>query len=57
MVGDSLHDLEAAQHAGMIPVAVLTGVAQASELADHAAVVLDSVADLPAWLFDGNIGG
>ncbi|WP_417277940.1 HAD family hydrolase [Celeribacter sp.] len=57
MVGDSLHDLEAAQRAGMIPVAVLTGVAQASELADHAAVVLDSVADLPAWLSDGNIGG
>lgn len=57
MVGDSLHDLEAARCAGMTPVAVLTGVAPADELADHAVVVLDSVADLPAWLSDGNIGG
>ncbi|WP_321364059.1 HAD family hydrolase [uncultured Celeribacter sp.] len=57
MVGDSLHDLEAGWRAGMLPVAVLTGVAQASELADHAAVVLNSVAELPAWLSDGNIGG
>ncbi len=50
MVGDSLHDLEAGLRAGMIPVAVLTGVAGAEDLAPHAAVVLDSVADLPQWL-------
>lgn len=50
MVGDSLHDLHAAQAAGMIPVAVLTGIATADVLAPHAAVVLPSVADLPAWI-------
>lgn len=50
MVGDSLHDLEAAARAGMIPVAVLTGVAGPEVLAPHAEVVLGSVADLPGWL-------
>lgn len=50
MVGDSLHDLEAARRAGMIPVAVLTGVATAAELSDYAEVVLGSVADLPSWM-------
>lgn len=50
MVGDSLHDLHAAKAAGMIPVAVLTGIAKADVLAPHAAVVLQSVADLPAWI-------
>lgn len=50
MVGDSRHDLEAGQRAGMRTVAVLTGVAESEELAPHATVVLDSVADLPAWL-------
>ncbi|WP_460274942.1 HAD family hydrolase [Celeribacter sp. ULVN23_4] len=50
MVGDSLHDLEAASRAGMIPVAVLTGVAGEEELSPHAEVVLDSVADLPMWM-------
>ncbi|PTQ71273.1 phosphoglycolate phosphatase [Celeribacter persicus] len=50
MVGDSLHDLEAARRAGMIPVAVLTGVAGAEELSPHAEVVLETVAGLPGWL-------
>jgi len=50
MVGDSLHDLVAGRAAGMMTVAVLTGVAQAHELAPHADVVLDSVADLFDWL-------
>lgn len=50
MVGDSLHDLHAAKAAGMIPVAVLTGIATSDVLAPHAAVVLGSVAELPAWI-------
>lgn len=50
MVGDSLHDLHAAHAAGMIPVAVLTGVAAAEDLAPAAEVVLDSIAEIPRWL-------
>lgn len=50
MVGDSLHDLHAGAAAGMIPVAVLTGPALRDTLAPHAAVVLDSIADLPGWI-------
>lgn len=50
MVGDSTHDLRAGRAAGMACVAVLTGVANAKDLAPYADVVLDSIADLPAWL-------
>lgn len=50
MVGDSLHDLTAARAAGMVAVAVLTGIADRAVLAPHADVVLASIADLPAWL-------
>jgi len=50
MVGDSLHDLHAARAAGMVAVGVLTGLAGRDELAPAADVVLDSIADLPAWL-------
>ena len=50
MIGDSLHDLHAARAAGMVAVAVLTGVADEAELAPAADVVLASVADLPGWL-------
>lgn len=50
MVGDSLHDLHAAAAAGMVPVAVLTGPAEAAELAPHAAAVLSDIGHLPAWL-------
>lgn len=50
MVGDSTHDLHAGRAAGMATVAVLTGVAQAHDLAPHADVVLPSIADLPRWL-------
>ncbi|MFN3642689.1 MAG: HAD family hydrolase [Gemmobacter sp.] len=50
MVGDSLHDLHAGQAAGMIPVAVLTGVAGHAELAPHAAVVLPDIGGLEAWI-------
>lgn len=50
MVGDSLHDLHAAKHAGMHRVAVLTGIAQAPELQSAADVVLADIGGLPAWL-------
>lgn len=50
MVGDSLHDLHAGRAAGMIPVAVLTGVARHDDLAPHAEVVLPDIGALEAWI-------
>lgn len=50
MVGDSRHDLMAGRAAGMYAVAVLTGVAEAGELAPHADVVLPDISHLPDWL-------
>ncbi|NPD13913.1 HAD family hydrolase [Xinfangfangia sp. D13-10-4-6] len=50
MIGDSLHDLEAGRAAGMIRVAVLTGIATRDDLAPHADVVLADIGGLPAWL-------
>lgn len=50
MVGDSTHDLHAGRAAGMTTIAVLTGVAEREDLAPYADVVLNSIADLPAWL-------
>lgn len=50
MVGDSLHDLHAGRAAGMVTVAVLTGIAGREELASAADVVLPDIGALPAWL-------
>ncbi|MCO6381579.1 HAD family hydrolase [Oceanicola sp. 502str15] len=50
MIGDSLHDLAAGRAAGMVCVAVLTGIAPDVELAPHADVVLPDIGHLPAWL-------
>lgn len=50
MVGDSLHDLNAGKAAGFTTIGVLTGPANRQALEQHADVVLDSIADLPAWL-------
>ncbi|MEH7829019.1 HAD family hydrolase [Gemmobacter denitrificans] len=50
MVGDSRHDMEAGRAAGMVCVAVLTGIADHAELAPHADVVLPDIGHLPAWL-------
>lgn len=50
MVGDSAHDLVAGRAAGMRPVAVLTGVARAAELASLAEAVLPDIGHLPAWI-------
>ncbi len=50
MVGDSLHDLHAGRTAGMQTVAVLTGVASAEDLRDHADVVLPDIGHLVGWI-------
>tara|TARA_R110002049_G_scaffold23781_7_gene84810 strand:+ start:12052 stop:12753 length:702 start_codon:yes stop_codon:yes gene_type:complete len=55
MVGDSTHDLHAGRAAGMICVAVLTGLATADELGPFADVVLPDIGHLPGWL-DGRAG-
>lgn len=50
MVGDSRHDLEAGHAAGMHRIAVLTGIATASDLAPHADAVLPDIGGLGAWI-------
>lgn len=50
MVGDSRHDLEAGRAAGMVRVAVLTGIAKRDELEPHADVVLADIGEIPGWL-------
>jgi phosphoglycolate phosphatase len=50
MVGDSLHDLHAGRRAGMRTIGVLTGPASREDLTPHADIVLDTIADIPAWL-------
>lgn len=50
MVGDSRVDLIAAKAAGMQPIAVLTGVAEAEELAFDAEVVLSDIGQLADWI-------
>ena len=50
MVGDSRLDLVAGRAAGMIPIGVLTGVADAAELADLAEVVLPDIGHIAAWI-------
>lgn len=50
MVGDSLHDLDAARRAGMKAVGVLTGPALRETLTPHADVVLATIAELGDWM-------
>lgn len=50
MVGDSLHDLVAARSAGMMAVAVLTGLADERRLTEYADVVLPNIGHLPGWV-------
>ncbi len=50
MVGDSLHDLDAARRAGMKAVGVLTGPATRAHLTPHADVVLGTIAELGPWI-------
>jgi phosphoglycolate phosphatase len=50
MVGDSAHDLTAGRAAGMGTIAVLTGLAKASDLEPFADLVLPDIGYLPNWL-------
>jgi phosphoglycolate phosphatase len=50
MVGDSQHDLVAGRAAGMRTLAVLTGVAEAADLAPHADWVCPDIGHLPRLL-------
>jgi phosphoglycolate phosphatase len=50
VVGDTVHDLVAARAAGAIAIAVPSGPIPREVLAPHADAVIDTVADLPAWL-------
>lgn len=50
MVGDSTHDLIAAERAGMRAVGVLTGLADAQTLAPFADAILADISHLPSWL-------
>jgi len=50
MVGDSTHDLIAGEAAGMLRIAVLTGVAGHDELAPYADHVLQDIGEIPALL-------
>lgn len=50
MIGDSTHDLLSGRAAGMRTVGVLTGLAEAEELADLADVILPSIGALPGWI-------
>jgi phosphoglycolate phosphatase len=50
MIGDSSHDLVSGRAAGMTTVAVLTGIAEADDLAHLADAVLRDIGGLPFWL-------
>lgn len=50
MIGDSTHDLRAGRAAGMVNVAVLTGLASHDDLAPLADVVLGDIGHIPGWL-------
>ena len=50
MVGDSIHDMDAAKSAGAIAIGVLTGPMSREELSAHAHYIIDSIADLPELL-------
>lgn len=50
MVGDSTHDLTAGRAAGMQTIGVLTGTADAEELAPYADVVLPDIGHILDWL-------
>ena len=50
MVGDSLHDLRAGRAAGFTTIGVLTGMATAADLQEHADVILPDIGAIPDWL-------
>ena len=50
VVGDAVHDLAAARAAGATAIGVLSGPIPGDLLAPHADALINSIADLPAWL-------
>ncbi len=50
MVGDSTHDLVAAEKAGMYKIGVLTGLASYSDLAPYSDVVFDNIGQIKGLL-------
>ena len=50
MVGDEIHDLAAARAAGAVALGVRSGPVPGELLAPHADALIDSIAELPAWL-------
>jgi phosphoglycolate phosphatase len=50
MVGDSLHDMDAARAAGVYALGVTSGPMVPHAFASHADHVIDSIADIEAWL-------
>ena len=50
MVGDTMHDLDAARAAGAVGIAVLSGPASPDEIKRHADHVIDDISHLPALL-------
>lgn len=50
MIGDSLHDMQAARAAGVVAVGVTSGPLVPENFAAHADVVLASFMDLEGWL-------
>ena len=50
MVGDSTHDLLAAEKAGMYKIGVLTGLASYSDLAPYSDVVYDNISNIEGLL-------
>lgn len=52
MVGDSRHDLLAAEKAGMVGIGVLTGIAGPTDLSPFADAILPDISHLPGWLDD-----
>jgi phosphoglycolate phosphatase len=50
MVGDNRHDLEMAKAGGAFAIGVLSGTGTRETLAPLADIILDSIADLPAFL-------
>ena len=50
VVGDTMHDVKAAQAAGAFAIGVLTGPDRDEDLAKHADCVIESAEDLPALL-------
>jgi len=50
VVGDAVHDLAAARTAGATAIGVLSGPIPGDLLAPHADALINSIADLPAWL-------